>query len=76
MVSGILLKTCWQGLSWEMGTIIQVVVCFVGFFAGALFGTSKSEWESREDLFREINSRAENAENIKVCLNEGAESDD
>ena len=54
VVSGILLKTCWQGLSWEAGTIIQVVVCFVGFFAGAFFGTAETERKSRDGLFREI----------------------
>ena len=54
VVSGILLKTCWKGLSWEAGTFVQVGVCFVGFFGGALFGTVKREEESREGLFAEI----------------------
>ena len=51
VVSGLLLKTCWNGLSWEAGTFIQIGVCFAGFFGGALFGTPKRETESREGLF-------------------------
>ena len=51
VVSGILLKTCWQGLSWEVGTIIQIGISFAGFFGGALLGTAKSERESRDELF-------------------------
>jgi Na+/proline symporter len=57
VVSGILLKTCWKGLSWEAGTFVQVGVCFVGFFGGAFFGTAKCEEESREGLFKEIDLR-------------------
>lgn len=51
VISGLLLKTCWQGLSWEAGTFIQITVCFAGFFGGALFGTSKRERESKEELY-------------------------
>ena len=51
VVSGILLKTCWQGLSWEVGTIIQIGISFAGFFGGALLGIAKSERESRDELF-------------------------
>ena len=51
VVSGILLKTCWQGLSWEVGTIIQIGISFAGFFGGALLGTAKSERESKDELF-------------------------
>ena len=51
VISGLLLKTCWKGLSWEAGTFIQIAVCFAGFFGGALFGTSKRERESKEELF-------------------------
>ncbi|MBQ2631361.1 MAG: hypothetical protein IJG13_16915, partial [Kiritimatiellae bacterium] len=51
VVSGLLLKTCWKGLSWEAGTFVQIGVCFAGFFGGALLGTSKRERESKEELF-------------------------
>jgi hypothetical protein len=51
VISGLLLKTCGKGLSWEAGTFIQIAVCFAGFFGGALFGTSKRERESKEELF-------------------------
>lgn len=51
VVSGILLKTCWQGLSWEVGTIIQIGISFAGFFGGALLGTATSERESKDELF-------------------------
>jgi len=54
VISGLLLKTCWKGLSWEAGTFIQIAVCFAGFFGGALFGTPQKEREDREGLFREL----------------------
>ena len=59
VVSGILLKTCWKDLSWEAGTFVQVGVCFAGFFGGALLGTGKKERESRDNLFREVESLRE-----------------
>ena len=54
VVSGILLKSCWSDLSWEAGTLIQIAVCFAGFFGGALLGTPKKEMENRERLFDEL----------------------
>ena len=54
VISGLFLKTCWKGLSWEAGTFIQIAVCFAGFFGGALFGTPQKEREDREGLFREL----------------------
>jgi len=54
VASGILLKTCWSGLSWETGTFIQIGVCFAGFFGGALLGTPDREREEREVLFATI----------------------
>ena len=51
VVSGILLKTCGNGLSWEAGTLMQIGVCFAGFFGGALLGTPRRERENRDDLF-------------------------
>lgn len=54
VISGLLLKTCWKGLSWEAGTFIQIAVCFAGFFGGALLGTPQKEREDREGLFREL----------------------
>ena len=54
VVSGLCVKFVWPSLSWEMGTIVQVGVCFMGYFAGALFGTSKRESMSREILFQEL----------------------
>ena len=54
VLSGILLKTCWSGLSWEAGTFVQVAVCFVGFFGGALLGTPEKERRSRDQLLDEV----------------------
>ena len=54
VVSGIFLKTCWRDVSWEIGTIIQVGVCFAGFFGGVAFGTPERETKSREALFDEL----------------------
>ena len=51
VASGILLKTCWKDLSWEAGTLIQIAVCFAGFFGGALWGTSRREVEAKTLLF-------------------------
>ena len=51
VISGLLLKTCWKGLSWEVSTLIQIGVCFAGFFGGALLGTPRRERENRDDLF-------------------------
>ena len=58
VVSGLLLKTCWSGLSWEAGTFIQTGVCLAGFFGGALFGTSRRELDGMEGLFRDVGSPA------------------
>ena len=72
VVSGILLKTCWKGLSWEAGTFIQIAVCFVGFFGGALFGTAKREVESRDGLFKVLLSAKDDngrVEQVETCHN-------
>ena len=52
--SGVLLKTCWKDLSWEAGTLIQITVCFAGFFGGALWGTSQREVEAKKVLFDKL----------------------
>ena len=54
VATGVVLKTCFGTLSWEAGTLIQIGVCFAGFFGGALLGTSKRETESKEALFNEL----------------------
>ena len=56
VASGLCVKFVWPSLSWEAGTVVQVGVCFMGYFAGALFGTSKRERESKEILFNELNT--------------------
>ena len=50
VASGLALKAC-SGLSWEAGTLIQIGVCFAGFFAGSLFGTPERERKSKDGLF-------------------------
>ena len=54
VASGLCVKFVWPSLSWEMGTFVQLGVCFAGYFAGALFGTPEREAASRESLFREL----------------------
>ena len=54
VTSGLCVKFAWPELSWEMGTFVQLGVCFAGYFAGALLGTSKSEAASKEELFGEL----------------------
>ena len=58
VVSGLLLKTCWKGISWELGTFIQIGVCFAGFFGGALFGTPKRELDGMNGLFDSLAKRS------------------
>jgi Na+/proline symporter len=54
VATGVVLKTCFVGLSWEAGTLIQIAVCFAGFFGGTLLGTTKREAEAKEALFDEL----------------------
>ena len=54
VISGLCVKFVWPSLPWEIGTLAQIGVCFAGYFAGALFGTSKRERETKEELFREL----------------------
>ncbi len=58
IASGLLLKFLGTGVSWEVGTFIQVGVCFVGYGLGALFRTSVRERVSTEKLFRQLNGTA------------------
>ncbi|MBQ3314326.1 MAG: sodium/solute symporter [Kiritimatiellae bacterium] len=68
VVSGILLKSCWSDLSWEAGTLIQIAVCFAGFFGGALLGTPKKERENRDCLFATLGfSHKERKEHKELC---------
>lgn len=41
-------------LKWEFKTLLQIAVCFAGYFAGSLFGTSAREKSTRDELFREL----------------------
>ena len=41
-------------LKWEFKTLLQIAVCFAGYFGGSLFGTSRHETESKEALFKEL----------------------
>ena len=51
LAAGVVLKTCFGSLSWEAGTLIQIGVCFAGFFGGALLGTPEREMVNKEGLF-------------------------
>ena len=42
------------GLKWEFKTLLQIAVCFAGYFGGCLFGTSKREMEGKDALFEEL----------------------
>jgi len=57
VLSGVLVKMFFKGLSWEAGTLIQVAVCMAGFFGGALFGTSREELASKAELFRQLEKK-------------------
>ena len=54
VVSGLAVKVFCPTLSWELGTFIQLGVCFAGYFLGAAFGTSTREMESKTELFNEL----------------------
>ena len=54
VASGLCVKFAWPSLSWEHGTLVQLGVCFAGYFAGSLFGTDGREARSREELFKEL----------------------
>ena len=54
VASGLCVKFVWPSLSWEMGTFVQLGVCFAGYFVGALFETPECEAASRERLFKEL----------------------
>ena len=41
-------------LKWEFKTLLQIGVCFAGYFGGALLGTSGRERKTRDELFREL----------------------
>ena len=41
-------------LKWEFKTLLQIAVCFGGYFAGSLFGTSPRENASKDALFKEL----------------------
>ena len=42
------------GLKWEFKTLLQIAVCFAGYFGGCLLGTSKREMECKDALFEEL----------------------
>ena len=54
VASGLCVKFVWPSLSWEMGTFVQLGVCFAGYFVGVLFETPECEAASRERLFKEL----------------------
>ena len=58
VVSGLVIKFACPGLSWELGTLVQVATCLVGFFAGGFLGTSRRETDSKEALFRQLEAKA------------------
>ena len=41
-------------LKWEFKTLLQIAVCFAGYFGGAALGTSERERRSKETLFKEL----------------------
>ena len=41
-------------LKWEYKTLLQIAVCFAGYFGGTLFGTSAREKASKDALFKEL----------------------
>ena len=47
------------GLKWEFKTLLQIAVCFAGYFGGCLFGTSSRELEGKTALFEELGERGE-----------------
>ena len=59
IASGLLLKFCWTGLSWELGSFLQVGVSLAGYGLGACFGTSARERASKDALFRQLRGVAE-----------------
>jgi hypothetical protein len=44
-------------LRWQFKTLLQIAVCFAGYFGGSLFGTSKRETEGKTALFEELGER-------------------
>lgn len=41
-------------LKWQFKTLLQIAVCFAGYFGGSLFGTSSRELEGKTALFEEL----------------------
>ena len=41
-------------LKWEFKTLLQIAVCFAGYFGGCALGTSKRESESKNALFDDL----------------------
>ena len=44
-------------LKWQFKTLLQIAVCFAGYFGGSLFGTAKREMEGKAALFEELDVR-------------------
>jgi len=41
-------------LKWEFKTLLQIAVCFAGYFGGAMLGTSERETANKAELFKEL----------------------
>ena len=54
VISGLCIKFLGKGISWETGTFIQVGVSLVGYWLGALFGTTDRERTAKEALFDQL----------------------
>ena len=51
-------------LKWEFKTLLQIAVCFSGYFGGALLGTPEREREARDELFDSLKERG----NDETCF--------
>jgi SSS family transporter len=53
---GLLLNSI-AGLSWEMATLIEIVVCFLIFFGSGIFVSKSLEYKTRvEEFFKQLNT--------------------
>ena len=43
-----------SALKWQFKTLLQIAVCFAGYFGGCLLGTSSRELEGKTALFEEL----------------------
>lgn len=55
--TGLLLKFSFPGLSWEVGTILQVGICLAIYGLGGFLATSEKEMLSKTELFGKFGAR-------------------